>query len=65
MGWSSRGGRGGERRGAGDGMAGGAERETQRVAGGSVAYKEDERVGQGGGWATLLLSCSLLGFEIY
>ena len=44
-------------------MARGAERGTERVAGGSVADKEDERVGRGGGWATLLLSCLLLGLE--
>ena len=30
---------------------------------GSVADEEDEQAGQGGGWATLLLSCLLLGLE--
>ena len=29
-----------------------------------VANEENEREGQGGGWATLLLSCLLLGFKI-
>ena len=28
-----------------------------------MADEEDERVGQGGGWATLMLSCLLLGLE--
>ena len=30
----------------------------------AAADEEDERAGQGEGWATLLLSCLLLGFEI-
>ena len=30
----------------------------------AAADKEDERAGQGKGWATLLLSCLLLDFEI-
>ena len=30
----------------------------------STADKEDKRAGQDGGWATLMLSCLLLGFEI-
>ena len=30
----------------------------------AAADKEDERAGQSGGWATLLLSCLFLGFEI-
>ena len=33
--------------------------------GGSVADEKDERAGQGGGWAILLLSCLLLGLETY
>ena len=31
----------------------------------ATAGEEDERASQGGGWATLLLSCLLLGFEIH
>ena len=30
----------------------------------AAADEEDERAGQGRGWATLLFSCLLLGFEI-
>ena len=30
----------------------------------AAADKEDQRADQGGDWATLLLSCLLLGFEI-
>ena len=30
----------------------------------AVSVEEDEKAGQGGGWATLLLSFLLLGFEI-
>ena len=53
----------------------GAGRGLRRVGGGrsgdgnldeqaAVADEEGERVSHGGGWATLLLSCFLLGFEI-
>ena len=35
------------------------------MGGGSVADKEDERVDQDGGWATLLLSWLALGLETY
>ena len=43
-------------KGGGERVAGGAEWGAQRVADGSVADKEDEILGQGGGWATLPLS---------
>ena len=33
------------------------------MGGGSVVDKEDKRVDQDGGWATLLLSCLPLGLE--
>ena len=39
-------------------------REGDRDERAAEADEEDEREGQGGGWATLLSSCLLLGFEI-
>ena len=60
MDWSSKkGGSGGSRGRVGRRSAAG----DLRVGSHSVTGEEAKRVGQGGGWATLLLSCLPLGLE--